>query len=326
MRREWEARAREDAKGYIGRGYAASDELFWDSGESDLNNLILQDIEWNAGASVLEIGCGVGRLLRPLATRAREVWGVDIAPTMVELGRQHLASLPNVHLHVTTGRLEMIPSASLDFAYSIIVFQHIPTKAAISTYLAEVARVLKGGGVFKFQVDGRRRPFWRGSDSWLGVWYGAKEICGELQALGFRVVDTWGEGTQYFWLTAVLQDDAPGGPAVVKARSRQWNQTALEGLLARLAHDDPARRARGVIAGDHSIRDQIGGFLDGAAGLTAAAFVRQAFLAVLNREPDEPGLAFYSAQLDAGASRAYVMDCLLASAELRAAVTTLAAV
>ena len=326
MRREWEARARLDAKGYIGRGYAASEELFGASGESDLNNLILQDIELDAGASSLEIGCGVGRLLRPLAARTREVWGVDIAPTMIELGRQHLAAVPNAHLHVTTGRLEMIPSRSLDFAYSIIVFQHIPTKAAIGTYLAEVARALKGGGIFKFQVDGRSRPFWQGSDSWLGVWYRAKDICAELKVHGFHVVDTWGEGTQYFWLTAVLPDAAPGRPALVKAKARHWNRAALEDLLNRLAHDDPTCGASGIIEGKHSIRDEIGRFLDGAARLPAGVFVREAFLAVLNREPDDQGLAFYSSQLEAGASRAYVMDCLLASAELRAAVTTLTVV
>ena len=324
MRREWEARARLDAKGYIGRGYATTDELFWASGESDLTNVVLQDIELNAEAAVLEIGCGVGRLLRPLATRAREVWGVDIAPTMIEQGRTNLAAAPNVHLHVTTGRLEMIPSRSLDLAYSIIVFQHIPSKAAVATYIGEVARTLKGGGIFKFQVDGRRRSFWRGTDSWLGVWYQPKEIRLELEANDLAVLDTWGEGTQYYWITAVRRGDAPVHPALAKPKVRRWDRIALEALLRRLGHAAPTNAMAGILDGTQTIRAQVPGFLRETSGLATDTFVRRAFRAVLNREPDDEGLSFYLAQLAGGASHDYLMDCLLASAELRANLKDLA--
>ena len=320
MRREWEARARLDAQGFIGRGYADSDQLFWASGERDLTDLVLHDLELDADAAVLEIGCGVGRLLRPLATRVREAWGVDIAPTMIEKGRARLAQAPNVRLHVTTGRLEMIPSTSLDFAYSNIVFQHIPSKAAISTYIGEVARTLKAGGIFRFQVDGRSRPFWRGADSWLGVWYKPAEIRSELAANGFAVLDTWGEGTQYFWITAVKQGAAPGHCALLKQIPRRWDLAAVEAVLHRLGHAAPADAASRVLDGTGTIRDQVQGFLRDAKRLAPDDFVRRAFRAVLNREPDPEGLAFYLAQLADGVSREYLLHCLLASPEFRAAV------
>ncbi|MBP9914381.1 MAG: class I SAM-dependent methyltransferase, partial [Opitutaceae bacterium] len=108
MKREWEERARTDPQGYIGRGYADSDAQFWASGEPDLTQLILDGLQVDNGAAVLEIGCGVGRLLRPLSTRVQRAIGVDIAPAMVAQGRQLLADLPNVEFHVTTGRLAFI--------------------------------------------------------------------------------------------------------------------------------------------------------------------------------------------------------------------------
>src|SRR5579875_442763 len=43
-----------------------------------------------AGASVLELGCGTGRLLRPLAALGHPVLGVDESPAMLA----HLADLP----------------------------------------------------------------------------------------------------------------------------------------------------------------------------------------------------------------------------------------
>lgn len=284
--------------------------------------MILHDIELDPAAAVLEIGCGVGRLLRPLEARVRMVWGVDIAPTMIEQGRVHLASAPNVRLHVTTGRLEMIASQSLDFAYSFIVFQHIPSKAAISTYLGEAARTLKRGGIFKFQVDGRRRAFWRGTNSWLGVWYSAAEIRAALAAEGFAVLDTWGEGTQYFWITAIRLGDASDPAALVKARIRQPNRAAVAAVLRRLGHTAPDLAVARILEDKGTIRDQARGFLRTTKSLPPEVFVSRAFLAVLNREPDPEGLSFYVHQLAGGSYRGYLMDCLLTSFEFRAAIST----
>jgi len=82
MQREWNERAQTDPQGYIGRGYAGSDAQFWASGAPDLDGLILDGLELDRRAAVLEIGCGVGRLLRPLAARANRVIGVDLPPPL----------------------------------------------------------------------------------------------------------------------------------------------------------------------------------------------------------------------------------------------------
>ena len=90
-------------------------EKFWRSGEEDVDFLMrLAGIEPEIA---IDFGCGVGRLTRALAKRAKRVIGVDASPTMLA----HAPNLPNV---TYTDRLP----DSADFICSLIVFQHIPPK------------------------------------------------------------------------------------------------------------------------------------------------------------------------------------------------------
>jgi len=100
----------------------------------------------------LEIGCGVGRLMKALASQCAHVAGVDLSERMLEHARRYLAGTPNVSLHLNDGRsLEMVADASIDFVYSHLAFQHITLYEVVDAYLAEIARVLKPGGYCRIQ-------------------------------------------------------------------------------------------------------------------------------------------------------------------------------
>ena len=186
MRSDWDRRARENAQHFIACGHSESDEVFWASGRRDLDQLILHDVILDAAARALEIGCGMGRILKPLSERIEKAFGVDISAEMIARARQGLAGCGNIEVFVTRGRLDDFEDASLDFVYSFIVFQHIPTKKAVKRYLLEAARVLKGKGVFRFQVDGRPRPKTSAADTWLGVWYEPGSCGGSSPGAAFR--------------------------------------------------------------------------------------------------------------------------------------------
>ena len=126
MRSDWDRRARENAQHFIACGHSESDEVFWASGLRDLDQLVLHDVELDSTARALEIGCGMGRILKPLSERIEKAFGVDISAEMIARARQGLAGLGNVEVFVTRGRLSDFEDASLDFVYSFIVFQHIP--------------------------------------------------------------------------------------------------------------------------------------------------------------------------------------------------------
>jgi 2-polyprenyl-3-methyl-5-hydroxy-6-metoxy-1,4-benzoquinol methylase len=73
----WDARAREDAFHFVDDRltYRDPDEgLFWQRGEEDLDAIFARlGARLDGSEQVVEIGCGLGRLTRPLAARARDV-------------------------------------------------------------------------------------------------------------------------------------------------------------------------------------------------------------------------------------------------------------
>ena len=115
---------------------------------------------------VLEIGCGAGRVTRALGGHFGQIYAVDISPEMVRQARRGLADFPNVRVFRNNGRDLSVVGGSwwnrwgigrklqLDFAFSCIVFQHIPNREIIENYVREVNRLLRPGGLFKFQVQG----------------------------------------------------------------------------------------------------------------------------------------------------------------------------
>jgi SAM-dependent methyltransferase len=80
---------------------------------------------------------------------------VDVSGEMIAHARAALAGVPNVFLYRNNGMdLSVVPDLPFDFAFSVIVFQHIPSRSVIENYFREIARLLRPGGLFKVQVQG----------------------------------------------------------------------------------------------------------------------------------------------------------------------------
>jgi SAM-dependent methyltransferase len=316
MREDWDERARQNARYYVDCGHGGSDEEFWVSGPRDVEDFVLEGLALEPGAEVLEIGCGLGRLLRPMSERAARATGVDISGEMIERARAALADRTNVRLARTDGDLPDTPDASLDLVYSFVVFQHVPSRAAVSRYVAEASRVLRAGGVFRFQADGRPSEPFEPIDTWHGVRYTAAALSEELSAAGFDVVDVAGEGTQYMRVTARRRADGRRpSTSAVRVLERGWDAAALDALLSRLGADPRVERLR-LESGAVTLRALSEGFLAARAGDASRDFVTAAYRVFLGREPDAEGLGFYAREIETGTARAHVLDCFLGSAEL----------
>lgn len=220
MRGFWNRRAAEDAAYFVDtrQRYRAPDwDHFWDA--APLLDYVLDGlgVMVRPGDTVLEIGCGIGRMTRVLAGRAAAVLALDVSDEMLERARDLNAHLSNVSWLLGDGvSLAEVDDASVDACVSLVVFQHLPDAAIGLGYVREVGRVLRPGGWAALQVSndpGAHRP--RG-----GLWFRAKSLIGraprgqrdsawlgsalDLGALavaahegGTELETVWGEGTQY---------------------------------------------------------------------------------------------------------------------------------
>lgn len=160
----WDRAAEADPYWYVssyGR-YGAERNLdeFWASGRaiwSDIKSAT--GYKPRPGDTVVEIGCGVGRLTRAIAPEVGRVISLDVSEKMLSIAR--LANLPNVEFRVAQGfSLPGIPDKSIDFALGYCVFQHLPTHAALKSYLDEMRRVVKPRGLIAFTLSSRDLTAW----------------------------------------------------------------------------------------------------------------------------------------------------------------------
>ena len=208
MRGDWDRRARENAFHYIASSRTDWDpDEFYASGEASVAETVTPDLDQirrgrpPKSLRVLEIGCGAGRMTRALARIFGEVHGVDVSGEMVAQGRRLLADVPNAHLHHNNGAdLVVLGDLRFDFAFSFIVFQHIPSQAIIESYVREVGRVLRPGSLFKFQVQGSSKVTVSEDDTWLGAPISNGLAADMAERNGFALLRSEGIEEQYFWL------------------------------------------------------------------------------------------------------------------------------
>jgi ubiquinone/menaquinone biosynthesis C-methylase UbiE len=207
MEREWDERARRNALHYVDTSRTDwTREDFFRSGEQEVAEQVLNDMgnicqgKDPAAMRVLEIGCGAGRVTRALSRVFGEVHGVDVSGEMIARAKELLADRPNVRLYKNNGAdLAVLPDLQYDFAFSIIVFQHIARREVIERYVREVRRVLRPGALFKFQVQGNLRVEAPPDDTWLGAPFSDEQLVEMGQRCGFEPRYRSGAGEQYFW-------------------------------------------------------------------------------------------------------------------------------
>jgi 2-polyprenyl-3-methyl-5-hydroxy-6-metoxy-1,4-benzoquinol methylase len=122
-------------------------DAFFATGRSRITG-VLNDLEQSFGPasrlSALDFGCGVGRLLVPLAGHFEHVDGMDVSASMLEEASASLSErgIANVELLNSDDRLTSILNKTYDLVHSHMVFQHIPKKrgyALLDKLLSHVA-------------------------------------------------------------------------------------------------------------------------------------------------------------------------------------------
>ncbi|WP_438853514.1 bifunctional 2-polyprenyl-6-hydroxyphenol methylase/3-demethylubiquinol 3-O-methyltransferase UbiG [Agromyces sp. M3QZ16-3] len=108
-----------------------------------------------SGGRVLDVGCGAGFLSEEFAKSGFAVAGIDPSPVAIAAARAH-AEAGGLVIDYRLGRGEQLPfaDASVDVVACCDVLEHV---ADVDPVAAEVARVLRPGGVFLYDTVNRTR-------------------------------------------------------------------------------------------------------------------------------------------------------------------------
>lgn len=159
--------------------------LYFDRVHRAVLDLVSHRDEKRIPGTVLDIGCGTGRLLH----KAAQLWpaaglvGVDPSQGMIEVARR---LMPQATFHTTSAESLPLADSSVDVAMTTMSFHHWKDRA---TGVREIARVLRPGGRFCLadatlpawlarlihHMEGNSAAAWRALVELAGLWVDAQE-------------------------------------------------------------------------------------------------------------------------------------------------------
>lgn len=251
MKRDWDERARHDAKWFIyPRGFQLSERSFDATGAREVERLVREDLELLTGGRdprklrLLELGCGIGRMTGHLARIFGEVYATDVSGEMIRQARERLTNFPNIHFYETSGYdFAELPDEFVDVAFSAFVFQHVPSAEIISSNLHDAYRVLRTGGAFKFQTNSLTTFDFEEmeKDTWMGASFPEPLIRAFAASTDAQLIAIDGAGSQYCW--TILRKRMPGAP-------RHYVESPLR--IAFFGRTDAPMEKRAPVAGAHA--------------------------------------------------------------------------
>lgn len=215
LKSDWNLRAIHNASSYVCAIPNASEYDIALSGNIDVKNEFFprvfgkeyyENFKVTPIDTVLEIGCGFGRMTMFIAQYCNKLYAVDISKELLEIAKKRLSDTKYNHVKFieTDGmHLDGVPDNSIDVAFEYIVFQHCPSQEIITSYIKEVSKKLKVGGIFV--MHGRDLPCDETGTSIGNTWHGCR--CGgdlvrkSIENTNLRIEKEEGIGTERYWAT-----------------------------------------------------------------------------------------------------------------------------
>jgi SAM-dependent methyltransferase len=130
---------------------------FFESGQKHITQLLseLEAAQFSVGRiKALDFGCGVGRLVIPLARDFESVVGIDVSEGMLKECAKNASEmgLQNIRLVLSDDQLSALEDEKFDLVHSFIVLQHIPYERGLDIF-RRLLDLVKPGGVACLHVQ-----------------------------------------------------------------------------------------------------------------------------------------------------------------------------
>ncbi len=215
-------------------GHSQKEEL------EDFFNRMVVDNHFLHGKTILDAGCGIGRLTQSIGCLAKEVVGVDFSHGVDEAYRLNNA---NPTVHIVQGDIMNLPlqSHSFDYVYSKGVIHYVSDARKC---IEGLARMVKPSGALSWTVYHRMLPIFEAFNQelrkitvrlplkivyWLS--YGLipfLSLAWKLSATESRYID-WNERAHmiFNWLSSEFQNRASNKEAVAWINETGFNRIRL---------------------------------------------------------------------------------------------------
>jgi ubiquinone/menaquinone biosynthesis C-methylase UbiE len=171
-------------------------ETFWSSGRKDADDFMSRmSLNRTRELSLVEIGCGMGRMTHRFAEIFGSVVAVDVSPEMLKRAESYWGHFSHVRFLLGNGRdLHPIPDSSVDVVISYVCLQHLTRASFVLSYIRESARVLRPGGTALLQFRTSRSRL--GVAAWevkryLRKWVLRRRLPPSLDAAWSQDFDSW---------------------------------------------------------------------------------------------------------------------------------------
>jgi len=161
----------------------------WDSTQGHLKLLNIPKIN-----SILEVGCGIGRLLKELNKEIPVCVGFDASKDMIREGIQYCKETSVELIKCDGNGLLPLKDREFEYAFSIITFQHIPNTNTVKSYISEMYRLLKKEGFIKFQILANNEF----PEKELWSYHNPEDLINHMNSLGFKNINKIDQGRWLF--------------------------------------------------------------------------------------------------------------------------------